>query len=313
MRAMTILCAVSFGLMACHKNEELQPGQTKAEEHKPPPLTTANLRTIWGSGPSDVWVAGDKGTILHYNGQAWSISPSGTQENLTSLYGTAPNNIWVSGEKGAILLWDGAAWKEVSNGVDTVLVNMWASGPTDVWAVGVDMTGESAYIRRWNGTKWEGQDIPGSSSLWGVTGTGPEDVWLVGNNQGGEGVVLHGNGKHFDAIGYKGPPARAVWCAAPKDVWVAPGQGSIQHWDGATWKETASQGSWFRLGGSGADDVWAAGLDGVTLHFHGGNWTPQPTGAKQIIWSIWAPTPGAAWAVGNGGTLLRWDGSAWVK
>ena len=86
---------------------------------------------------------------------------------------------------------------------------MWASGPDDVWAVGVDNDSEAGTMRRWNGTKWESQDISGSSSLWGVGGTGPTDVWMVGNNSKGEGYVIHADGKHFDANGYKGPPGVA--------------------------------------------------------------------------------------------------------
>jgi hypothetical protein len=137
---------------------------------------------------------------------------------------------------------------------------------------------------------------------------------MVGSNPKGEGYVIHGDGKHFDANGYKGPPARAVWCARPDDVWVAPYEGALQHWNGTAWAAAPTgDGAWFRMGGSGPDDFWAAGLNGLTLHFHGGAWTTPATGTNQIVWSVWSPSPTSAWAVGNGGTLLLWNGVAWVR
>ena len=36
-----------------------------------PSGTTNNLRGVWGTSASDVWVVGDQ-TILHYDGVSWS-------------------------------------------------------------------------------------------------------------------------------------------------------------------------------------------------------------------------------------------------
>jgi hypothetical protein len=67
------------------------------------------------------------------------------------------------------------------------------------------------------------------------------------------------------------------------------------------------------MGGSGPDDVWAVGMNGVTTHLHGGAWTTPATGTNQIMWSVWSASPTSAWAVGNNGTILRWNGSAWTR
>jgi hypothetical protein len=307
MRARLLLWVAVLGLVACHKVEESMGGPSTR------PITTHNLRGLWGSGPNDVWAAGDKGTILHFDGKAWSVSPSGTDEDLTSITGTGPTNVYVAGQKGGILHWDGQGWSQVSGGKETTLAHIWASGPDDIWAVGIDNDSEGAYLRRWTGGKWETQGIPGASSLWGVGGTGPTDVWMVGNTPKGEGYVIHGDGKHFDPNGYKGSPVRAVWCAGPGDVWVAPAQGPLQHWNGTAWAaEATPDGTWYRMGGSGPDDVWAVGMNGLTAHLHGGAWTTPSTGTNQIIWSAWSTSPGHAWAVGNNGTLLLWNGTAWT-
>jgi hypothetical protein len=96
-------------------------------------------------------------------------------------------------------------------------------------------------------------------------------------------------------------------------VWVAPYQGPLQHWNGKAWTTAATpDGPWFRFGGSGPDDVWAVGSDGLTAHLHGGVWTTPPSGIKEIVWSVWSANPTATWAVGNGGTVIVWNGTAWA-
>jgi hypothetical protein len=66
------------------------------------------------------------------------------------------------------------------------------------------------------------------------------------------------------------------------------------------------------IGGSGPDDVWAIGGDGLSLHYDGHKWTPVETGSKAILWSLWSGKNKETWLAGNGGTLLRWNGSAWA-
>jgi hypothetical protein len=298
---------LGLGVVACRRGDRAHADATWSIP------TTQNLRAVWGNASNDVWAVGDRGTILHFDGRAWTISPSGTQESLTGAYGTGPRDVWVSGEKGAMLHWNGEAWSQIAaQGDDTMLLSVWASGPTDVWAVGI--ADESGFLRKWDGTKWGSQGIPGSSSLWGVAGTGPHDVWMIGNNPQGAGLVLHGDGSHFDLIGYKGPPARGIFCVRPDDVWVAPYEGGIEHWNGSTW-ETAptTAGPLLRMAGSGTDDVWATGLGGVALHYRGGSWSSPPTGTNNVLWSIWSRAPEEAWAVGNSGTVRRWNGSAWSR
>jgi hypothetical protein len=305
MRAPALLVVAVLGLVACHKDED-KPAAP------PSPVAGKHFRAVWGSGPADVWAVGDKGTIAHFDGKDWSASPSDTDENLTAVLGVGPGSVYATSDKGAIFHWDGKTWTIVSTEPGTTLLHMWASGPADIWTVGVEEEKEAGVMRHWNGTKWETQEIPGASSLWGVGGTGPTDIWMVGTNSSGQGYVIQGDGKHFDANGYKGPPARAVWALAPADVWVAPYEGQLQHWNGKDWAPAQSpEGPWFRMSGSGPDDVWAVGADGLTAHLHAGTWTKVPTGSKAIAFSVWSGGPNLAWTVGHDGMLMRWDGTAW--
>ena len=107
-----------------------------------------------------------------------------------------------------------------------------------------------------------------------------------------------------------------MWLSRPGDVWVAPYQGAIEHWNGTAWSNAgavAGAGSLLRIAGSAPDDIWAVGLDGTALHNRGGAWVKTPTGTTEVLWSVWSRAVEDAWAVGNGGTILRWNGSSWSK
>lgn len=48
---------------------------------------TQTLRSIWGSSGTDVYAVGDYGKIVHFNGSSWKKMPSETTENLTDVWG----------------------------------------------------------------------------------------------------------------------------------------------------------------------------------------------------------------------------------
>ncbi|MEA1958848.1 MAG: S8 family serine peptidase [Chloroflexota bacterium] len=60
------------------------------------------LFTVWGTSPTNVFAAGVLGTIMLYDGNVWVPSYSGTGNNLHSLWGTV-RDVYVSGDKGTIL------------------------------------------------------------------------------------------------------------------------------------------------------------------------------------------------------------------
>jgi len=50
---------------------------------------SAYLIGVWGSSGSDVFAVGDGGTILHYNGSAWSTMNGGTAPSLSAAWGNS--------------------------------------------------------------------------------------------------------------------------------------------------------------------------------------------------------------------------------
>jgi hypothetical protein len=52
---------------------------------------------------TDLWSAGANGTLLHYNGSAWSASNSGTVQDLYGVFARRADSVYAVGDAGTIL------------------------------------------------------------------------------------------------------------------------------------------------------------------------------------------------------------------
>ena len=62
------------------------------------------LLKVWGRSASDVWVVGGVGTILHWDGRAFTVVPSGTTETLFTVTGDDEEVVIVGGGAAGLLL-----------------------------------------------------------------------------------------------------------------------------------------------------------------------------------------------------------------
>jgi len=57
-----------------------------------------NLYGIWGSGPNDIYVVGEDGTILHSTGDGtWATQTSGVSVDLIAVWGSGSGDVYVVG------------------------------------------------------------------------------------------------------------------------------------------------------------------------------------------------------------------------
>jgi hypothetical protein len=97
--------------------------------------TSYYLYGVWGSSDNDVYAVGWKGTILHYDGSAWSTMRSGGGY-LVGVWGSSGGDVYAVGESGTILHYDGSAWSTMRSGTSSYLSGVWGSSGSDVYAVG---------------------------------------------------------------------------------------------------------------------------------------------------------------------------------
>lgn len=157
------------------------------------PLPQGNtLNGVWGSRTNDVWAVGDSGTIVHWNGTAWSLVASGTPYNLYGVWGAGANDVWAVGASGTILRWNGTAWSSVQSPTTNRLTAIWRRDDNDVWAVGGDKA------LRWSGTSWYSALGGLAGTVYnGVWGSGASDVWVM---NGTDGNFAHWNGTSFSSV-----------------------------------------------------------------------------------------------------------------
>jgi hypothetical protein len=58
---------------------------------------------VWGSSGRDVFAVGFDGTILHYDGAAWSVMSSSIDRDLRGVWGSTGCDVFAVGYAGTIL------------------------------------------------------------------------------------------------------------------------------------------------------------------------------------------------------------------
>lgn len=203
----------------------------------------------WGSAPDEVYVVGDDGVVLHWNGQLWERQPSGTKLPLHGVWGPGPGETFAVGWMGVICHRRGGVWRWVQGGE-------------------VDPFG-GGYASR-----------PQNQPLFGVWGRAPDDVWAVGD---------HGRIVHFDGDVWEETESgldthlRALVGFADGSLLVAGLQGLIARIDGREWipMEVGTAANITRLWVRGSNDVYAVGgeydaasnrFQGRAFHYDGARW-----------------------------------------
>ncbi|WP_437937608.1 hypothetical protein [Sorangium sp. So ce341] len=154
---------------------------------------SGTLRAIWGSSPTDVWVAGAFGLLFHGDGtDAWDQHTIPDRlPAFAGLWGSSGDDVWAVADSSAIYHWGGTAWEAerdpivFSDGEFTIVRAVWGASAHDVWAVG-GAQGTTQTILHYDGQAWsrpvQRMDTP---ELTAVTGAGGRVIAI-----GAEGTVL---------------------------------------------------------------------------------------------------------------------------
>ncbi len=318
----------------------------------------AGLHAVWVHAPGDTaefaLAVGQRGTILRWNGANWATMTSGTAEDLWAVWGTGPDEAFAAGAHRTLLRWDGTAWHVEQPFTDQGwLEGVWGSSGDDVYAVGRD-----GWVLHFDGTTWQRPAVPTTRDLWDVWGRGADDVWIAGD----AGTLLHWDGASWTAVdaaagaaglrGLDGSGALELWAVGehgtvvrdrgsgwasltrgPTDdleaIVTVPGAGflaagrhadtalnvwtSVLFGSDAGWRaelETTT-GQYDDVWAAAADAAWVVGPGGLVQRYDGSHWTRQTTPVRTDLHAVWGSSPSDVLAAGDDGTLLRWDGAAW--
>ena len=186
---------------------------------------------IWGTSPSNVWIGGDGGFLMNFNGSQWTRVSNPMRGGIGAIDGTGQNDVWAAGDGngGPVAMhFDGTQWTASSIAGVARVWGIWVSSASDVWGVG-DSGGQNNVIVRWNGTAWSIVPFPtwsGSGFLYAIWGAAPNRVWAVGT--GGQMAFFDGAQWSLQSIPTS-TPLYSVWGASESDVWAVGAGGTILH------------------------------------------------------------------------------------
>jgi len=275
--------------------------------------TAADLHGAWGSSPSDLFVVGDAGTILHSSdGRSFVTQAAPVQLALRGVWGSGPSDVYAVGDAGTLLHYDGAAWSARGSGVRLDLFGVGGTSAGDVYAVGA--MGLILHSTDGGATwpKVPPLDPPLAATLRTVVAVGMT-VW-AGGDAGN--LVIHTD--HFGPFTWilrnisspENVTSLYVTTASPLGLWSAADDGSLRYsFDGLIWPRqpgapaTAMRGVW----GSSDGDVYAVGDGGLICHLTTLH-TPfavEDSGTTHRLEAVWGSGAGDVYAVGQAGTILH--------
>jgi len=216
------------------------------------------------------WVVGEDGIILGTfdGGESWNRQVSGTSNDLCSVIVVNALNAWVSGDDGTVLKTTdgGVTWQSQETGTKVKLSEMSAVDLNNAWVMGADGTVLKTVD---GGVNWVAQDTGTADSFYSGAAVDWKTAWAVGYN----GLVM----KTTDG--------------------------------GNTWDKQSSGTGMHLMWMSAVDDnnALAGGLSGVIIKTEDGGdtWDALKSGAYGLLHGGWALNSDVAWAVGNGGAILR--------
>lgn len=315
------------------------------------------------SGPPD---AGVDATARTCTDEGWCHTVVPDAQTLVSVWGDGTGNVWVVSKEGSILRWDGAAWTEsYKTSPATQFYAVWGTSPTDLWAGNASGllhgTGASA-----NSITWTEVALPSMNFPWSIRtleAAGDKDLWAIGYIDRLS-YVLHrseasiarasSTGSEWevdaelqalmpDKSGAIASVWQGVWGTAGDDVWAGATGATLFHRDAQGWhpistapdvvsdftfdfKGYSIDRTRVFLGASGhggqlSDGTYVVGTsadNGATY-----TWAERPFDSPTSFYglfpggdiqAVWASNSGDIWVAGPKGFLVEledWDASTW--
>jgi len=291
----------------------------------------SDLNDIWGSSSTDIYVVGDNGLILHYDGTTWIRMESGTKNNLYGVHGVAgtPPRVFAVGEKGTVLRYTGHAWESIptvnTDFFRTVTFN-------DVWCTPyhnrVIVVGNEGTIACWDDTITTGDRWWGGQVSWNpVGGAGRPNLNAVAGSPNSTDMLLSvgaGGVGYGPAFSIDPSPIDMGTKMTLEGVWVRSFYEIFAVGDYAVVRgKNAGDGKlvFEVLADRGGKAVWASSMTDVFVvgsfvgsqirHYDGSTWTVMTAPTSKPLNGVWGSRADDVYAVGDAGTILHWNGLSW--
>lgn len=323
--------------------------------------SSANVRAIHVISATDIWAVGASGSIWHDDGSAWSLYTSTGSEQWNDVACTSSNECWAVGNAGAVATYDGVRWTRSTVPSSANINGMFALSRSDIWAVGA-----SGHVWNYNGTSWSLHTDTGNGEDW-------QSVWMTSAGMGwmgdASGQLFHYTNRYktsgtFQSRIFDSGANATTWDIASWTELIPSGgditvavragntatpDGSWSAWSGevtdplgsaisavgryaqyrltltrptdeATTPELADITMFYNTPTNAhlnavdmvsANSGWIVGNGGVIMRYDGTRWTTVPSPVVSDLLDIAMVSATDGWAVGASGKMVRYDGSRW--
>jgi hypothetical protein len=262
-------------------------------------MSFPRLDTVWGTSPTNIYVAGSGGTIFHWNGSSWSPQSSG-KSHVFEIHGADPAHILAACANGIVFSIGDGTWTPQFNGADIL-------GIRDVTLSSQIAGGSSSFFMRSTGNgSWTNTTNPaGSEALdhfWSSSGF---NIYAAGTSDS----IWHStNGTSFspEATG-SGALVGGIFGTSSTDVWALQDNSVLHSTGNGTWlRQTNGIPSTIQLWGIGGlpGDLYITGNSQEVYHSTGnGVWTKEATPPLAVdvgLEAVFVTGPNDVWVVGGG-------------
>ena len=283
------------------------------------------LRAVWGTGSDDVWVGGELGTLIHFDGTRWASFEQDPRLHFESICGHDGAIYFAADTNGVggldrLLRYDGT-WSSINDTRDDI--NQIACGSDGLW---IAREGGASRLA-WDATTATAQyDVLPGERCTGIAEVSPGQCVIACM---GDGVVtpfvrIHqcDGGVEYEVVDDGGLGASF----GVRELWTDPHRGVLAGTTGIrahVWQRNLGWApAWSSSGGSNQDIYsgapWAngsvaVGAGGVVdLTDAGATRRQVASSGNSYHLGVWAPPSGNAWMVGERGCILERDAGAWV-
>ena len=266
---------------------------------------------VWAGPAPHVFTVGDDRSLVHFDGSVWTRATAPSDPSR-AVWGSAADDVLAVGMGSGVMRYDGTGWSPAPPAT-SYLLGLWGRSRDDVFAAGGLGT-----IVHFDGTAWSEMTSGTGSTLHGVWATPDRTQSPVAFAVGEDGTITRYDGSSWSAttVG-AGEYHFGVWGSSATDVFVASGGtypwgsgGAIHHHDGSTWTSVHTDWWMHAVWGASATDVFAVGESGTILRYDGSGWTAMPSGTTANLLAVSGRFAADVFAAGDG-IVLHWDGASW--
>jgi photosystem II stability/assembly factor-like uncharacterized protein len=251
---------------------------------------------------TDVWIVGDYGSFVHYDGQNWGVELTTITNDVYCLDMISANRGWAGGGGGIVYHYDGTEWERVDQPLTTNnLYGCHFTSDTQGWFVG-----DAGTILQYDNGNWVLHNSPSTQKLRAIYVPSANAGWVCGNS----GAILRYRNAQWELV--NSPTSHDLYDLeyfSADDVRMCGGGGTLVRISGGAVaiQDIASDQLLSAVWFFNTNHGWVATSKGDLFHYQAGSWSNGGFHHRAGINDLAFVDADLGYACGAGGTILKYE------